>query len=93
VVQRVESRQAVGLLRQAGRGESVSQVVADAGGEELQTPMLVVHGQLDYRLDVSEGFQSSPRCSGSRCEQDAVLPDEDHWFEPAERAAVVEDGE
>ena len=29
----------------------------------FKTPTLVVHGQLDYRLDVSEGFQLFTRCN------------------------------
>jgi dipeptidyl aminopeptidase/acylaminoacyl peptidase len=29
----------------------------------FKTPTLVIHGQLDYRLDVSRDSSSSPRCS------------------------------
>ncbi len=63
--------------------------------KNFKTPTLVVHGQLDYRLDVSEGFQlfdhpAAPR----RAEQDALLPRRGPLgAEAAELPPLVEDGE
>ena len=61
----------------------------------FKTPMLVVHGQLDYRLDVSEGFQlftTAAAAEGSV--EDAVLPRRRPLgAEAAEQPAVVPDGE
>ena len=61
----------------------------------FKTPMLVVHGQLDYRLDVSEGFQlftTLQRLKDSV--EDAVLPRRRPLgAEAAEQPALVQDGE
>ena len=38
--------------------------------DKFKTPTLVVHGQLDYRLDVSKASISSPRCSDRRCRRE-----------------------
>jgi dipeptidyl aminopeptidase/acylaminoacyl peptidase len=46
----------------------------------FKTPMLVVHGQLDYRLDVSEGFQLFTTVQLLRIPSKMLyLPDEGHW--------------
>jgi dipeptidyl aminopeptidase/acylaminoacyl peptidase len=45
-----------------------------------KTPMLVVHGQLDYRVDLSEGYQAFT--AAKRMGLDAkflYFPDEGHW--------------
>ena len=51
-----------------------------ASAANFKTPTLVVHGQLDYRLDVSEGFQLfttlQRRGVPSRL---LYFPDEGHW--------------
>jgi len=46
----------------------------------FKTPTLVVHGQLDYRLDVSEGFQlfSTLQREGVASKM-LYFPDEGHW--------------
>ncbi len=48
--------------------------------DNLKTPMLVIHGQLDYRVDVSQGFEvfTALRRKGipSRF---VYFPDEGHW--------------
>jgi len=46
----------------------------------FHTPMLVVHGQLDYRLDVSEGFQlfDTLQLLGVPSKM-LYFPDEGHW--------------
>jgi dipeptidyl aminopeptidase/acylaminoacyl peptidase len=48
--------------------------------KNFKTPTLVVHGQLDYRLDVSEGFQlfSTLQTLGVPSKM-LYFPDEGHW--------------
>jgi len=46
----------------------------------FQTPTLVVHGQLDYRLDVSEGFQLFTTLERRGVPSKMLyFPDEGHW--------------
>jgi len=46
----------------------------------FKTPMLVVHGQLDYRLDVSEGFQLFTTLQRLGVPSEMLyFPDEGHW--------------
>jgi hypothetical protein len=55
----------------------------------------VIHGQLDYRLDVSEGFQLFDTLQLLKVpSQDALLPRRRPLgAEAAELAALVQDGE
>jgi dipeptidyl aminopeptidase/acylaminoacyl peptidase len=47
---------------------------------EFKTPTLVVHGQLDYRLDVSEGFQLFTTLQRLKIPSKMLyFPDEGHW--------------
>jgi dipeptidyl aminopeptidase/acylaminoacyl peptidase len=46
----------------------------------FKTPLLVVHGQLDYRLDVSEGFQMFTTLQRLKVPSKMLyFPDEGHW--------------
>ncbi|MDR3764104.1 MAG: S9 family peptidase [Acidobacteriota bacterium] len=46
----------------------------------FKTPTLVVHGQLDYRLDVSEGFQLFSTLQSMKVPSRMLyFPDEGHW--------------
>jgi dipeptidyl aminopeptidase/acylaminoacyl peptidase len=46
----------------------------------FRTPLLVVHGQLDYRLDVSEGFQLFTTLQRLKVPSKMLyFPDEGHW--------------
>ena len=48
--------------------------------KNFQTPTLVVHGQLDYRLDVSEGFQLFTTLQRMGVPSKMLyFPDEGHW--------------
>ena len=48
--------------------------------EKFKTPTLVVHGQLDYRLDVSEGFQLFTTLQRLEVPSKMLyFPDEGHW--------------
>jgi dipeptidyl aminopeptidase/acylaminoacyl peptidase len=48
--------------------------------DKFKTPTLVVHGQLDYRLDVSEGFQLFTTLQRSKIPSKMLyFPDEGHW--------------
>ena len=48
--------------------------------KNFKTPMLVVHGQLDYRLDVSEGFQLFTTLQRLGIPSEMLyFPDEGHW--------------
>ncbi|HEU4417273.1 MAG TPA: S9 family peptidase [Candidatus Angelobacter sp.] len=47
---------------------------------QFKTPTLVVHGQLDYRLDVSEGFQLFTTLQRLKVPSEMLyFPDEGHW--------------
>ena len=47
---------------------------------DFKTPILVVHGQLDYRLDVSEGFQLFTTVQRLNLPSKMLyFPDEGHW--------------
>jgi dipeptidyl aminopeptidase/acylaminoacyl peptidase len=46
----------------------------------FKTPTLVIHGQLDYRLDVSEGFQLFTALQRQKVPSKMLyFPDEGHW--------------
>jgi dipeptidyl aminopeptidase/acylaminoacyl peptidase len=48
--------------------------------DKFKTPTLVVHGQLDYRLDVSEGFQLFTTLQRLKVPSKMLyFPDEGHW--------------
>ncbi len=48
--------------------------------EKFKTPTLVIHGQLDYRLDVSEGFQLFTTLQRLGVPSKMLyFPDEGHW--------------
>jgi dipeptidyl aminopeptidase/acylaminoacyl peptidase len=48
--------------------------------DQFKTPTLVVHGQLDYRLDVSEGFQLFTTLQRLDVPSKMLyFPDEGHW--------------
>ena len=48
--------------------------------ENFKTPTLVIHGQLDYRLDVSEGFQLFTTLQSMGVPSKMLyFPDEGHW--------------
>jgi dipeptidyl aminopeptidase/acylaminoacyl peptidase len=48
--------------------------------ENFKTPTLVIHGQLDYRLDVSEGFQLFTALQRRKVPSKMLyFPDEGHW--------------
>ena len=48
--------------------------------DKFKTPTLVVHGQLDYRLDVSEGFQLFTTLQRLNVPSKMLyFPDEGHW--------------
>ena len=48
--------------------------------DKFKTPTLVVHGQSDYRLDVSEGFQLFTTLQRLKVPSKMLyFPDEGHW--------------
>ncbi|MEO6119950.1 MAG: S9 family peptidase, partial [Terriglobales bacterium] len=48
--------------------------------QNIKTPTLVIHGQLDYRLDVSEGFQLFTTLQRLKVPSKMLyFPDEGHW--------------
>ncbi|MBI4417992.1 MAG: S9 family peptidase, partial [Ignavibacteriales bacterium] len=55
----------------------------------FKTPVLVVHGQLDYRVDVSEGFQlfTALQRQGVKSKM-LYFPDEGHWVMKPANAEV-----
>ncbi len=61
----------------------------------FKTPILVVHGQLDYRLDVSEGFQLFTTLQRLKVPSKMLyFPDEGHWvLKPQNGRLWYEDGE
>jgi dipeptidyl aminopeptidase/acylaminoacyl peptidase len=61
--------------------------------EKFKTPTLVVHGQFDYRLDVSEGFQLFPTLQRLKVPSKMLyFPDEGHWvLQPQNSRFVAQD--
>ena len=52
----------------------------DQFAKEFKTPTLVVHGQLDYRLDVSQGFALFTTLQRLKVPSEMLyFPDEGHW--------------
>jgi dipeptidyl aminopeptidase/acylaminoacyl peptidase len=48
--------------------------------KNFKTPMLLIHSQLDYRLDVSEGFQMFTALQKMNVPSKMLyFPDEGHW--------------
>ncbi len=63
--------------------------------KNFKTPTLVIHGQRDYRLDVSQGFDlfTTLQMEGVPSKM-LYFPDEGHWvLKPQNSRAVVQDGE
>ena len=55
----------------------------------FKTPTLVVHGQLDYRLDVSEGFQLFTTLQRLKVPSKMLyFPDEGHWVSKPQNAQL-----
>ena len=63
--------------------------------DKFKTPTLVVHGQNDYRLDVSEGFQLFTTLQRLKIPSKFLyFPDEGHWvLKPQNFAVMVQNGE
>ncbi len=63
--------------------------------KNFKTPTLVIHGQRDYRLDVSEGFQlfTTLQMEGVPVEDAVLSRRRPLGAEAAELAALVQDGE
>ena len=57
--------------------------------KNFKTPTLVIHGQRDYRLDVSEGFQlfTTLQMEGVPSEM-LYFPDEGHWVQKPQNAQL-----
>jgi dipeptidyl aminopeptidase/acylaminoacyl peptidase len=57
--------------------------------KNFKTPMLVVHGQRDYRLDVSEGFQlfTTLQMEGVPSKM-LYFPDEGHWVQKPQNSQL-----
>jgi dipeptidyl aminopeptidase/acylaminoacyl peptidase len=55
----------------------------------FKTPTLVVHGQLDYRLDVSEGFQLFTTLQRLKVPSRMLyFPDEGHWVQKPQNSQL-----
>lgn len=55
----------------------------------FKTPTLVIHGQLDYRVDVSEGFQLFTALQRQGVKSKMVyFPDEGHWIAKPQNAEL-----
>lgn len=55
----------------------------------FRTPTLVIHGQLDYRVDVSEGFQLFTALQRQGVESKMLyFPDEGHWIAKPQNAEL-----
>ena len=57
--------------------------------KNFKTPTLVIHGQLDYRLDVSEGFQlfTTLQMEGVPSKM-LYFPDEGHWVQKPQNSKL-----
>ncbi|MFN2509500.1 MAG: prolyl oligopeptidase family serine peptidase, partial [Chthoniobacterales bacterium] len=57
--------------------------------EKFKTPTLVIHGQLDYRLDVAEGFQLFTTLQRLKVPSKMLyFPDEGHWVMKPQNARL-----
>ena len=57
--------------------------------EKFKTPTLVVHGQLDYRLDVSQGFELFTTLQRLKVPSKLLyFPDEGHWVNKPQNARL-----
>ncbi len=57
--------------------------------QNFKTPTLVVHGQLDYRLDVSEGFQLFTTLQRLKVPSKMLyFPDEGHWVQKPQNSRL-----
>lgn len=57
--------------------------------EKFKTPTLVVHGQLDYRLDVSQGFDLFTTLQRLKVPSKLLyFPDEGHWVNKPQNAQL-----
>ena len=57
--------------------------------DKFKTPMLVVHGQLDYRLDVSQGFDLFTTLQRLKVPSKMLyFPDEGHWVQKPQNARL-----
>ena len=57
--------------------------------EKFKTPTLVVHGQLDYRLDVSQGFELFTTLQRLKVPSKMLyFPDEGHWVNKPQNARL-----
>ncbi len=57
---------------------------------EFQTPTLVIHGELDFRVPVDTGSRSSsPRCRCAKSRRNCCcFPDEGHWVLKPQNSAL-----
>ncbi len=57
--------------------------------EKFKTPTLVIHGQLDFRLDVSEGFQLFTTLQRLKVPSKMLyFPDEGHWVQKPQNSRL-----
>lgn len=57
--------------------------------KNMRTPMLVIHGQRDYRVDVSEGFQVFTALQRQGIPSKMLyFPDEGHWVQKPANARL-----
>lgn len=55
----------------------------------FRTPTLVIHGQLDYRLDVSQGYQLFDTLQRMKIPSEMLyFPDEGHWVQKPQNSAL-----
>ena len=67
-------------LRPWGGGNPYRKWSPSLSARNFKTPTLVIHGQLDYRLDVSEGFQLFDTLQLLKVPSKMLyFPDEGHW--------------
>ena len=61
---------------------------------DIKTPMLVIHGELDARVPISEALRLWTDLQRHGVDAKFLyFPDENHWIaEAAERAGLVRDG-
>ena len=71
----------MGIQRSAVEtARALPEIFATPFADKFKTPTLVVHGQNDYRLDVSEGFQLFTTLQRLKVPSKMLyFPDEGHW--------------
>ena len=70
-------------VRRPARAERYGQLARTGSPTQIRTPMLVIHGDKDYRVPIGEALRlwcGPARVRGRRSRKFLYFPDENHWI-------------